>query len=277
MEINIQKVKESERVCGKRSKGYYIRSYPENVENEMKPIPLASCAVCGGGIKRSRNYRLTDMKTINKAAALAGLNRVSDEPDETQVILVFVGKTYGFEDFVRESERMGISRTLGNSCPNGLKSYKDVWVAYAYPTVTSSQANLWGWKMDSYKKNPKSNAITQTIETNGFDIDKKGKPIFTKRFSDFQGFIFSIRKGNVERFMENDEQLKTRNDIRQANKGMTFVKREAIIAQGGCHSKPDENGNWGLYQDGQLVGDVESDVITLDVAVIQKETRKKKS
>jgi hypothetical protein len=280
MELKIVSVTESERGCGIRKEGAYIRMYDaafgENAE--ALPIPLATCSCCGGGAVRQMGWQSITVAQLRQRAFLGGRDASQVLPDvsgDEKVALVFIGTEHytTLEEYMDEANEMGISRRLGN-VPTSIKDLSEFYVALAFPVVTKTMAGTLGWEVRNTKPNPKSKTIVQEILINGFAV-KGGQATIEKHWAEFQGVIFKIGKARMEWVCSDEGAVHpTRTMLRAANRGITFVHQNKIVGVGGVQTRPRLDGQgWAVYQDGEEISNVNIENVSVDEAAVYKKTK----
>ena len=136
---------EAQRGCGYRKPGamYLVNDGPGEACGRI-PFPLTVCSCCGEGFRPSRGYRWVDgQRILETAPACAYLPdncreacafRSGNEEAVGRAILIWVSAdsypTVG--DFMKEAERMGVSRRItGDALPRGLV-IGETWIFLAH-------------------------------------------------------------------------------------------------------------------------------------------------
>jgi len=129
-------MKEQRRGCGQRKiGGLYLIGHGLAVPCDRLPYELTACPTCGGGIHFSRGYQLIDWTKY------AGQHKQCEdyfptpcpicEPAGDSYALMWVGdKYYSPATFIREAERMGVSKRI-SMIPKGITIGK-TWILLAH-------------------------------------------------------------------------------------------------------------------------------------------------
>lgn len=139
--MNIPTLKETARGCGFRKPGgLYFRAEGRGRSCGLLPIPLERCPTCGGGIKFSRGWTWIDVAALGARATqeckLERDDACGDCPLADAKIqkagLLWIGEKFynATTDFLKEADRMGISRRI-HSIPRNFK-LGETWIALAH-------------------------------------------------------------------------------------------------------------------------------------------------
>lgn len=124
---------EGKRGCGYRKVGgLYLVSDPGGRECGRIPFPLEICPCCGEGFKPSRGYRWVNGEKLLALAESCKLSarKCAGCPASDQHLRDVMGRSlliwvspdhYTVEEFIKEADRMGVSRRIsGDALPRGL-------------------------------------------------------------------------------------------------------------------------------------------------------------
>lgn len=275
--IEVISVTESERGCGVRIEGAYVRMYDSPTQDIA--IPLATCSCCGGGAVRQKGWQNITVGQLRQRAYLAEqpMPEIFDGVDgDVKVMLIFVGREHyhDLDLYLEESGEMGISRRIGY-LPQSMPDLSNFYVALAYPRATVSMIQKYGWDVRTFRPNDKTVTLAQSIAINGFVIDR-GAVGVKKHHAELQGVIFHVGEAHMEYVCgERTSKEPNRTMIRGAKKGLTFVHNQTA-GVGGVQTKPNGDGSWGVYKNGAFVKNAESTTVLVDEVKICSDTKRKK-
>lgn len=282
MEVSVINVTESERGCGLREKpgAAYIRIYePGGDPCGWMPFPLVSCPCCHGGIKRQRGINVVPFETLknqtdfsSKKCTLCGkgnaLSCLSIQNDE-KVAINFIGEAHypSMFEIVEEGNRMGYSRRL-NAIPDGIKDLSDFWVALVYPKPDEDEMDAWDIEEIQPKKNSRTKIRIMNVNIPSYE---EGRGYFHKsKDVRVEGMVFKFKKASIE-MLVNDEMMQnpSKNMANIAKRGGKFVKVNNTV-QGGVQTKPNKDGEWGIYKDGEFIQPAEVDKFEIPDSVYER-------